>query len=261
VEDPSILGLGKEVAIKSVEKVQPKAGRLDLLMFDRETEKRFEVELMLGAVDESHIIRCIEYWDIERKRYPLYDHVAVLVAESITTRFLNVIGLFNNAIPLIAIQLNALKVNDHIVLDFVKVLDEVIPGEDDEEPSASTTTDRGAWERETSKGSLAVVDHCIEIIRTFAPQMSPNYKQEYIGLADEHGPRNFVLFYAKKQFVRAEVRLADHEPWRQKLEEAGLVVIGSLGNWFRFRLNEAEVGQHQKLLTDLFSVAYKEYQD
>jgi hypothetical protein len=33
---------------------------------------------MLGATDESHIIRCIEYWDIERRRYPAYEHCAVL---------------------------------------------------------------------------------------------------------------------------------------------------------------------------------------
>jgi len=34
------------------------------------------VELMLGSVAPSHIIRCIEYWDIERRRYPGYDHIA-----------------------------------------------------------------------------------------------------------------------------------------------------------------------------------------
>ena len=48
---------------------------------------------------ESHIIRTIEYWDIERKRYPQYEHCAVLVAEDITSRFLNVISLFNGTIP------------------------------------------------------------------------------------------------------------------------------------------------------------------
>ncbi len=60
------------------------------------------MEIQLGKTDESHIIRTIEYWDIERKRYPQYDHVAVIVAEDITSRFLSVIGLFNGAIPLVA---------------------------------------------------------------------------------------------------------------------------------------------------------------
>ncbi len=34
----------------------------------------------------------------------MYDHTAVIVAEDITSRFLNVISLFNGTIPIIAIQ-------------------------------------------------------------------------------------------------------------------------------------------------------------
>jgi hypothetical protein len=106
IKDPTILGLG-DVIVRSQERTQPKGGRLDLLLEDPESGVRYEVELQLGVVDESHIIRTIEYWDLERKRYPQYDHVAVIVAEEITSRFFNVIGLFNGFIPLIAIQLNA----------------------------------------------------------------------------------------------------------------------------------------------------------
>lgn len=98
-ETPSILGLG-DVILKDRERIQPKAGRLDLLLQDVDSTRRYEVELQLGATDESHIIRTIEYWDMERKRYPQYDHTAVIVAEDITSRFLNVINLFNGMIPL-----------------------------------------------------------------------------------------------------------------------------------------------------------------
>jgi len=87
--------------LRDKERIQSSAGRLDLLLQDPDTLKRYEVEIQLGATDESHIIRTIEYWDIERKRYPQYEHAAVIVAEEITSRFLNVIQLFNGAIPLI----------------------------------------------------------------------------------------------------------------------------------------------------------------
>ena len=107
VKDTSILGLG-DLVVRSQERIQPKGGRLDLLLEDPDSGTRYEIELQLGTVDESHIIRTIEYWDLERRRYPQYDHVAVIVAEEITSRFFNVIGLFNGFIPLIAIQLNAL---------------------------------------------------------------------------------------------------------------------------------------------------------
>ena len=90
--DPSILDLG-DLVLRDVERIQPRAGRLDILLQDRDTRRRYEVELQLGATDEAHIIRTIEYWDIEKKRYPQYERCAVLVAEDITSRFLNVISL------------------------------------------------------------------------------------------------------------------------------------------------------------------------
>ena len=91
-EDPSIIGLG-DLIVKDVERVQISGGRLDLLLHEPETNRRYEIELQLGKTDETHIIRTIEYWDWERKRYPQYEHCAVIIAEDITSRFLNVISL------------------------------------------------------------------------------------------------------------------------------------------------------------------------
>jgi hypothetical protein len=122
-EDPTILGLG-ELVMKDKERSQPKGGRLDLLLQDVERSHRYEVELQLGSTDETHIIRTLEYWDVERKRYPQYEHSAVLIAEDITSRFLNIIELFNGALPLIAIQLNAVQIDNTISLVFTTVLDE-----------------------------------------------------------------------------------------------------------------------------------------
>ncbi len=96
-----ILGLG-DLIVKDKERIQAPGGRLDLLLQDVDTFKRYETEIQLGKTDETHIIRTIEYWDVERKRYPQYEHCAVIIAEEITSRFLNVISLFNGMIPLIA---------------------------------------------------------------------------------------------------------------------------------------------------------------
>lgn len=61
-ENPSLLGLG-DLDVRDSERRQPSGGRLDLLLQDIENLKRYEVEIQLGAMDESHIIRAIEYWD------------------------------------------------------------------------------------------------------------------------------------------------------------------------------------------------------
>jgi hypothetical protein len=45
-DDPTLLGLG-DLILKDKERMQPRAGRLDLLLQDPETLKRFEVEIQL----------------------------------------------------------------------------------------------------------------------------------------------------------------------------------------------------------------------
>ena len=119
-ETPGLIGLG-ELEVIDRERIQHGSGRLDLLMEDGDST-RYEVELMLGATDPSHIIRCIEYWDNERRKYPGYEHIAVLIAEDITSRFLNIINLMAGNIPIVAIQLNALRVVEHFLLKFTVML-------------------------------------------------------------------------------------------------------------------------------------------
>src|SRR5664280_3546534 len=121
-DDPSILGLG-DLDVITREHVQPTGGRIDFLMYDPEEGVRYEIEIMLGRVDETHIIRTLEYWDVERKRFPTLQHRAVIVAEEITNRFFNIISLFNQALPIIAVQLSAFRIDESVVLHFTTVLD------------------------------------------------------------------------------------------------------------------------------------------
>ena len=95
---------------------QPADGRIEFRMRDAEAETYYEVEIMLGPLDETHNIRSIEYWDIERQRRLQFEHRAVIVAERITARFFNVLRLLNRAVPAIALQLNAFRIDDSIVL-------------------------------------------------------------------------------------------------------------------------------------------------
>ena len=101
-KDPAMLRLG-DVTVIERQRRQEKAGRLDLLLEDDSGEERYEVELMLGTTDESHLIRTVEYWDIERRKWPRYEHCAVLIAEDVAARFLNVISLFSGTVPFVVI--------------------------------------------------------------------------------------------------------------------------------------------------------------
>jgi hypothetical protein len=156
--DPSVLGLG-DLTVFQREKTQPTGGRIDFIMSDALNETRYEIEIMLGATDPSHIIRTIEYWDMERQRAPTIEHRAVIVAEEITSRFFNVIRLLNRAVPLIAIQLSAFQFGDEVVLQFIRVLDTYEFGGDEEEEGGPTElADRPYWERRARPEALAAVD-------------------------------------------------------------------------------------------------------
>jgi len=176
-KDPSIIGLG-DLILKDKERIQPKAGRLDLLLQDQDSNRRYEVELQLGASDESHIIRTIEYWDIEKKRYPQYDHCAVIIAEDITSRFLNVVSLFNGFIPLIAIQMNAYRINGDYGLIFTKVLDEMPLGLVDEDEEVQEVTDRGFWLKERGTAdTVKMADKMLEMVNEISSGYSLKYNK------------------------------------------------------------------------------------
>ena len=156
-DDPSIIGIG-DVILKDKERIHHHAGRLDLLLQDADGNDRYEVEIQLGATDESHIIRTIEYWDIERKRYPQYNHTAVIIAEDITSRFLNVISLFNGSIPLMAIQVSAIQTAEGVGLHFTKVLDVQQLGLVDEDEEVAEITNRDYWLKRGTPKTVAMAD-------------------------------------------------------------------------------------------------------
>ncbi len=255
-EDPSVLGLG-DLEVRHVEHRQPTGGRLDMVLVEPESDMRYEVELMLGPVDESHIIRTIEYWDVERRRYPQYDHCAVLVAESVTSRFLNVISLLNRSLPLMAIEMAALQAENKLTLWFTRVVDTMPLGPDETE-AEPPSADRAYWEGLGSKESVAAVDACLALLKEISPRLDLNFNRHYIGLTEAGRPKNFITFKAKKHFAVAAARVADYEAWRATLEEAGIDVLegGRPGGRVAFRLDAACVAAQRSVLADLFRASF-----
>jgi hypothetical protein len=163
VSNPIALGLG-DLEFLDKERRQSSGGRLDILLKDPQDDSMYEVEVMLGETDETHIIRTIEYWDNEKRRWPQRQHYAVLVAESITRRFFNVIHLLSHSIPIIAIQVSLVDVGNKKALHFTKVLDtyeEVDDGASEQDNEAVTReywSKKGKWTVDAADTLLAVVE-------------------------------------------------------------------------------------------------------
>lgn len=249
-DNPAVLGLGELIPLVK-EKVQPQGGRLDMLFAD-DDNNRYEIELQLGATDPSHIIRTLEYWDTERKRYPQYDHTAVIIAEDITSRFQNVISLFNNQIPLIALQMVASKTEEgDISISFVKVMDRVDLGTDEEE--LVEATDRNYWEKRSSKKTLELMDSLFDALGERKEGYELKYNKLYIGLAKEGLVRNFISFVPKKSFLVMRVKSGEVPETADKLEQEG-IDIKYVARHSRYRIKFTDANEFEKNREDIIQL-------
>lgn len=178
IANPSCLRLG-ELEVLSHERQQSSGGRLDLLLKNPEDDSMYEVEVMLGDTDETHIVRTIEYWDNEKRKWPQRQHFAVLVAESINRRFFNVIQLFSHSIPIIAIQVSIVGDDDKKSLHFSKVLATYEEPEDSDEPTE--IHDEEYW-RTKASWTIEAAKNLLDIVFTVYGTGSLNYLKNYIAI-------------------------------------------------------------------------------
>lgn len=257
IEDPSILGLGDLSAYES-QRLQPSGGKLDLLLGNE--AERYEVELQLGITDETHIIRTIEYWDVERRRYPNYEHTAVLVAEEVSGRFFNVIYLLGYNIPIIAIKATAHQVNDTIGLSFTKVLDTRGLIATSDENQITSPVDREYWLQKFSLELLELAENAIRKITNGVP----NHQRYYIGsIVDER--RNARLKVANwdkgnKNKVELWFHMREIPEVTEKIEDMEIYsryVHGDRRYGFVIE-NEEQLGQNLPILRKMFKLAMGE---
>ena len=259
-DNPSILGIG-DVILKDKERIHQGAGRLDLLLQDADGSDRYEVEIQLGATDESHIIRTIEYWDIERKRYPQYNHTAVIIAEDITSRFLNVISLFNGSIPLMALQVKAIETSDGVGLDFTRVLDVQPLGLVDEDEEIAEVTDRDYWLKRGTPHTVAMADKLLTYVLEFEPGAELNYNKFYIGLKVNGRPNNYALFRPKKGFIGLEIRLPKTEENDAVINNADITTLEYAKRYsqYRLRITENELNAKSDIIKELLLASKKAF--
>lgn len=257
-EDPTILGVG-DVILKDKERVHIGAGRLDLLLQDADGNGRYEVEIQLGATDESHIIRTIEYWDIERRKYPQYDHIAVIVAEDITSRFLNVVGLFNGFIPIMAIQVTAIETDDGVGLQFTKIVDTVRLGYLDDDEEISEPTDRDYWEKRGTPKTVVLADKILEIAKTFLPTVEASYNKYYIGIWVDGRACNFAICKPQKRVLRLLIPLPQTDETEEKLISAEIDVMeyDKRGGRYRLNITEKDIQEKGDVLLELLQSSYE----
>lgn len=175
-ENPSLLGLGGYLTPGKREKRESSDGRFHISLKDLVGDVRYEVEVMLGETDASHIITSLEYWDNEERRRHATLNLAVLVAESLEGMHFNLLQTLSTNLPLIVIQANLLEVNKEYVLSFSKIFDLYIGPKDSEE---TTTVDESVWS-EKCPWTLKAAKELYSLIDS--DDKSIDYRENYISI-------------------------------------------------------------------------------
>jgi hypothetical protein len=222
-DDPSCLAAClrlRDLSTVMKERHQEEGGRLDLLLKNPDDDTMYEVEVMLGKTDESHIVRTIEYWDRERRKWPKRQHIAVLIAETITARFFNVIHLMSWAIPMIAVPVSIVEANGQRSLHFTRVLDTYEEPEEMEARRAEVISEE-YW-RSKYPWTLQAAEALVQAVAPELPHVSLNYVKSFISL--KVGQNNYLTLFAKASNKSVlQFRLSD-----EALDKARALLEGTL---------------------------------
>lgn len=244
-ENPTCLGLG-ELESVAKERQQSSGGRLDILLKNPEDDTMYEVEVMLGETDETHIIRTIEYWDNEKRKWPQRQHYAVLVAESITRRFFNVIHLFSHSIPIIAIQVNLIESHNQKILHFSKILDTY------EEPEDGTEEvhDEEYWKKK-SPWTLDAANELLALVGDIFESPTLGYLKYYITI-NVSGNNYFALHKRSANKSLLGFRISDdHVDEVSKLLDEQSVSFVQKRNRIKFTVDKDFIKKHAALLRQI----------
>jgi len=170
---------------------------------------------------------------------------------------LNVINIFNGAIPLIAIKMEAFKNGNDYWLNFTTVLNEVSLGlvEEDE---IKEVTDRTYWEKRGTTKTVSLADDLVVMINEFTSGYELKYNKFYIGLAKDGQPDNFVIFRPKKSNTTMEIRLEQSPETDKLIEDAELDLMEYDNKWnrYRIRISKQDLTKNKELIVNLLKMAY-----
>jgi hypothetical protein len=241
--------------------------RLDLLAEDKDNQYRYAIELMLGRLDKSHIVRTVDYW-LRKKTREKRDEwqtvavaVAVVVAEDVrNSRYFNVVKFLTEKMPMVVVEMRALKVGNNLTVACSTLLDGRDQAEEEEVEEPSSPKDRETWLQKSSPASIEAVDQIEKLLKAIDSKVSVNWpNRNFVGLQVGNRSANFVTFAPKKKFVRVSARfLQDSEKWKNRLQKAGFHIVGGTpGKSVRFRATKGEIASSKKLLSQMFTEGYQ----
>lgn len=253
-ENPSILGLGDLIPLTK-EKKQSSGGKLDILLKNPEDNSMYEIEVMLNETDPSHIIRTIEYWDIEKRRYPQRQHFPVLIAEKFNKRYFNVIQLLSLNIPMIAIQVDLLEVDTQKIVNFTTILDIYEEQAENDETNIvkeTTWSTSANWTLQAAKELLSIFNSSEQVFKL-------NYTQSYVAITNSRGnaywmskrsdPKSYLGFKEKNEEKVEAIKIL--------LDEASIIFNYNKYHEFLIAVDKEFIKKNKGLFIKINNIRYQ----
>ncbi|KKG94557.1 hypothetical protein [Methanosarcina mazei] len=266
-QEPELLGLGT-MTLKAREKRQIN-GRLDLQLKGYDDSKtRYEVELQLGKLDNDHLLRCVRYWNYERRKCPQFKHYAVIVAEEIPEYMLEEIVLFK--VPIIAIKISIDQSSGKIAaakrLDLPIYEWAIVENQKCEEIEDITPFDMAYLETKLSEESLRVLNEIYRLAREVNPETEMNITKNYVGFTDCN-LYSYMFVRNKNDSLILELVLDESPDIKNKIQEAGLIFKNpgnpytkhkSKHGHYDIQINIEDINKKEKEIKELIEMAYEE---
>lgn len=179
----------------------------------------------------------------------------MIVAEDITSRFLNVISLFNGAIPLIAIQLRGVEVGEKFALIATRVLDVMPLGTEEED--AGEVVNSHSWEQKSSATAWQILTELHQLVRQVQTDANLNYRKHHIGLEVGGRARNFLAFNPQTSTVLTSFKIPSNPDLDAQIDEAGLTRASYDSNFgnYRLRVRQQDLSERKDDLVTLIKLA------
>jgi hypothetical protein len=157
--------------------------------------------------------------------------------------------------------MQALRVDDQMLLVFTTVFNELRRGlVDEDEDAEATPTDRGYWENRASKVTVALADELLLLARECEPDLGLKYNKFYIGLSREGQPFNFVTFRPRKNHLILDLKLPQSEELTKRIDSAGFETLEYNKQWqlYRLSLTKADIEKKKDVLRELIKLAHEQ---
>lgn len=166
----------------------------------------------------------------------------------------------NRSIPIIAFQLNALKIENKIILNFTTVLD-IYEEPEDEEKLGGEEVGRPYWEKKAHAKSIKIMDDMIAMAEEAYPNSKVTYNKHHIALGTTR--QNYMWFHPRKSpnNCHLEIKVGKEyiEEAKSMFEELGISYTPRKDDRLAVSLQSDELKKNSEKIMELIKQSIQLY--